>query len=280
MTPVDENRVIAFSRYIMKTFYFPVNTRDLKAAALAAIDSADSPGDAAALAQAAMSAVVNSLGHGARFLTTLGADYPAPGTSGGPQTREIASMRIVALPTMNVSDPNIRRTCADFEPYFDAKSTDGLSGFVLDLRGNEGGPLSDSSCLAGFFIKNGQTVFLTLSKQGALVKYESEAPGRKPINLPIVVLVDKRTDGAALLVAAVLQSQKHALVIGEQKGSINDGVSSLVFPPGVNRGVVLPTGEILLADKHPLASGFHVDVTMAAQDDTGLLNAARAYLVR
>ena len=35
MTPADENRVTSFSRYILKTIYYPANVRDLKAAALA-----------------------------------------------------------------------------------------------------------------------------------------------------------------------------------------------------------------------------------------------------
>jgi hypothetical protein len=278
MTPADENRVTSFSHYILKTFYYSPNLNNLKAAAVAAIDATDPPTDATSLAQAAMGGVVNSLGHGARFLATLGADYPEPGASGGPSTRDVGSLRIVALPTMNVSDPNVRRTCVDFARYFDAKSVDDLSGFVLDLRGNEGGPLTDSSCLVGFFIKTGQTVFQTISKQGTLVKYEAEATGHKPIKLPVAVLIDNRTDGGALLVAAVLQSQRHAAVIGEQKADVNGAVSSLVFPPGANRGVVLPTGEILLDDKKPLSAGIRVDVPVPAQDDTALLNAARAYL--
>ena len=138
--------------------------------------------------------------------------------------------------------------------------------------------MTDSSCLVGFFIKTGQTVFQTISKQGTLVKYEAEATGHKPIKLPVAVLIDNRTDGGALLVAAVLQSQRHAAVIGEQKAAVNGAVSSLVFPPGANRGVVLPTGEILLDDKKPLSAGIHVDVPVPAQDDAALLNAARAYL--
>ena len=205
MTPADENRVTSFSRYILKTVYYPPNVRDLKAAALAAIDATEQPADASSLAQAAMTGVVNSLGHGARFLTTIGADYFAPGSSGGPATRDAGSLRIVTLPTMNVTDPNVRRTCADFVRYFDLKSADDISGFVLDLRGNEGGPLTDSSCLVGFFIKSGQTLFQTITKQGTLTKYESEATGHKPTNLPVAVLIDNRTDSGALLVAAVLQ---------------------------------------------------------------------------
>ena len=85
---------------------------------------------------------------------------------------------------MNVTDPNVRRTCADFVRLFRPKSADDISGFVLDLRGNEGGPLTDSSCLVGFFIKSGQTVVPDDHKQGTLAKYESEANGHKPTNLP------------------------------------------------------------------------------------------------
>jgi C-terminal processing protease CtpA/Prc len=130
----------------------------------------------------------------------------------------------------------------------------------------------------GFFIKSGQTLFQTITKQGTLTKYESEATGHKPTNLPVAVLIDNRTDSGALLVAAVLQGYRHAAVIGEEKPAVNGAVSSLVFPPGANRGVVLPTGEILLEDKRPLSAGIHVDFAIPAQDDTALLNAARAYL--
>jgi hypothetical protein len=43
---------------------------------------------------------------------------------------------------------------------------------------------------------------------------------------------------------------------------------------------VLPTGEILLTDKRPLASGLHIDVPMPAQDEIAMLNAARPFLAR
>jgi C-terminal processing protease CtpA/Prc len=180
---------------------------------------------------------------------------------------------------MNVSDPNVRRTCADFIRYVDAP-TDNANGIVLDLRGNEGGPLTDSSCLAGLFLKSGQPLFQVINKQGTFAKYESEANGHKPINLPLVVLVDNRTDNGGLLVAAVLQDHRRAAVIGELKSNINGAVSSLVFPPGANRGVVLPTGEILLPNQSPLAAGMRLDVAVATEDNNALLNAARAALAQ
>ena len=280
LSPADENRVSAFTHYIEKTFYYPVNTGELKAAAVTAIDQVDPPTDSTAMAQAAMTGVVNALGHGTRLLTTIGADVPQPGSSGGPALRAMGSVRVITLPTMNLFDPNARHTCADFMRYINTQDTDGVSGYVLDLRGNEGGPLTDSSCLVGYFLKSGETIFQVINKQGSLVKYQSEANSHKPTKLPLVVLIDARTDNGGLLVAAVLQDQRRAGIIGEVKPTINGAVSSLVFPPGANRGVVLPTGEILLPDKRPLAAAVRLDVTLHAQDDTAMLNAAREYLAK
>ena len=280
LSPADESHVSAFTHYIEKTFYYPANISELKAAAAAAIDLVDPPTDSTAMAQAAMTGVVNALGHGARLLTTIGSDAPPPGGSGGPALRAMGSVRVVTLPTMNLFDPNARHTCADFMRYIDTQDTDGVSGYVLDLRGNEGGPLTDSSCLVGYFLKPGETIFQVINKQGSLVKYQSEANSHKPTKLPLVVLIDARTDNGGLLVAAVLQDQRRGGVIGEVKPTINGAVSSLVFPPGAGRGVVLPTGEILLPDKRPLAAAVRLDVAMPTQDDTAMLNAARVYLAK
>jgi C-terminal processing protease CtpA/Prc len=280
LSPADESHVSSFTHYILKTFYYPVNIRDLLAAAATATDLVDPPTDGTAMAQAAMTGVVNALGHDTRMLTTIGADIPQPGTKGGPALHAQGSVRVITLPTMNIFDPNTRHTCADFMRYIDTQDTDGVSGYVLDLRGNEGGPLTDSSCLVGYFMKAGETIFQVINKQGSLVKYQSEANSHKPTKLPLVVVIDAHTDNGALLVAAVLRDQHRAGVIGELNPSINGGVSSLVFPPGVNRAVVLPTGEILLPDKRPLAGSVHIDVTMPVQDDAAMLDAARALLAK
>jgi len=282
LTPADENRVASFSRYIQKRFYYPASSPDLQSAAFAAIDStaADPAVDASALAQAAINGMVDALGHGTRFLTTLGSGGAAAegGAATEPSNHQVGSLLVVTFPTMNVTDSNTAHTCTDFVRYFAAKTEGGISGVVLDLRGNEGGPLTDSACLAGLFIKRAALLFQTVSKQGELVKYESKPTTH--IDLPAAVLIDNRTDNGGLLVAAVLQDQKRATIIGEQKSNVNGAVSSLVFPPGVNRALVLPTGEILLPNKHPLAAGVRVDVNMPANDDDALLGAARIALAQ
>ena len=278
MSIEDANRVGAFARYIQKRFYYPTNPHDLESAAIAAMDSQDPAADAAVLAQAAIAGMVDSLGHGTRFLTTLGAAAPQDGAASTPASRQVGPLMWVSLPTMKVTDGNTVPTCTDFVHYFETRSEGHVTGIVLDLRGNEGGPLTDSACLAGLFLKKSTFLFQVLSKQGELVKYESKPTVH--IDLPVAVLIDGRTDNGGLLVAAVLQDQRRAMIIGEQKANVNGAVASLVFPPGVDRALVLPTGEILLPDKHPLAAGVHIDVSMPANDDDALLAAARDSLAK
>jgi hypothetical protein len=284
MAPEDVGHVTSFTRYIQKRFYYPTSWRDLQVAAIAAIDSTatDPAADASTLAQAAINGIVDSLGHGTRFLTTLGSDAPAgqggAAAAAAPSSRQVGSILLVALPTMNVTDSTTAHKCADFVHYFETKTEGRIGGVVLDLRGNEGGPLTDSACLAGLFLKKSAFLFQVVSKQGELVKYESKP--NTHIDVPIAVLIDNRTDNGGLLVAAVLKDQRRATIIGEQKPNINGAVSSLVFPPGVNRALVLATGEILLPNKQPLASGVRVDVTMPANDDDALLAAARTSLAQ
>ena len=278
LAPEDQTRIGTFSRYIQKRFYFPTSSREMQTGAIASIDmkAADPAADASALTQAAVNGIVGSLGHGAQFLTTLGSDGPDGSGGVGPSSRQVGSLILVSLPNMNVTDANTAHTCADFVRQFQVKTEGRITGVVLDLRGNEGSSLTDSSCLAGLFLDKKTFLFQVRDKEGDLVKYESKPDSH--IDMPAAVLIDNRTDKGGILVAAVLQDQRRATLIGEQKTNINGAVSSLVFPPGFHQALVLPTGEILLPKKQPLAAAVHVDVNMPANDEEALLNAARTAL--
>jgi hypothetical protein len=272
IAPEDQGHLTSFSRYLQKRFYYPASWRDLQSAAFAAIDAAGAGTPSDVLTQSAINGMVESLGHGSRFLTTLGADDAPERGKGAASSRQVGSIMLVSLPTMNVTGGNTARTCADFVRYFESPHEGRISGIVLDLRGNEGGPLTDSSCLAGLFVKKSVRLFQVLNKDGELASYEAKPTSH--IDLPTVVLIDGHTDNGGLLVAAVLQDQKRAKVIGEKKADVNGAVSSLVFPPGANRGLVLPTGEIVLPDRQPLGAAVRVDVPMPTGDDQALIDAA------
>lgn len=92
----------------------------------------------------------------------------------------------------------------------------GVSGLVLDLRGNPGGLLSQAIAIVNFFIPKNELVVSTRSNLPSqnkvyLTKNEPIAP-----NLPVVVLVNSRSASASEIVAGALQDLDRAVVLGER----------------------------------------------------------------
>jgi carboxyl-terminal processing protease len=85
------------------------------------------------------------------------------------------------------------------------------AGIVLDLRGNPGGVFSQGIAVASLFLDRGVVVTL-VGAHGRRHGY-SARPGAN--RLPLVVLVDHGSASAAEIVAAALQDNRRALVVGE-----------------------------------------------------------------
>lgn len=94
-------------------------------------------------------------------------------------------------------------------------------GLVLDLRDNPGGLLASAMEVTGFFLRDGVVLYeqrrqgepLPLTVRRAVV----------PVDLPMVVLVNRGTASAAEIVAGALQDHRRALLVGERtfgKGSV------------------------------------------------------------
>jgi carboxyl-terminal processing protease len=84
---------------------------------------------------------------------------------------------------------------------------------ILDLRSAPGGLLDKAVAIADLFVNDG----LILTVKGRSGDQDFEAtPGSWPTNLPIAVLVDRKTMSAAEIIAACLQDHHRALVIGER----------------------------------------------------------------
>lgn len=99
---------------------------------------------------------------------------------------------------------------------------DKLIGYVLDLRNNPGGLLSQAIEVSDAFLEKGEIV----SQRG---RYEEDTertnatPGDLADSLPIVVLVNGGSASASEIVAGALQDHKRAIVMGTQsfgKGSV------------------------------------------------------------
>ena len=96
------------------------------------------------------------------------------------------------------------------------------TGFVLDLRGDPGGLLSEAVETASAFLDGGAVV--TYARRDELAQ-RLDAEGRGDTTTPLVVLVDGSTASAAEVVAGALQDRGRAVVVGARtfgKGTVQE----------------------------------------------------------
>lgn len=132
-----------------------------------------------------------------------------------------------------------------------------LAGYVIDLRGNPGGLLDQAVAVADLFLDGGRIVS-TRGRHPDSHQYYEATPGDIADGKPIVVLINGSSASASEIVAAALQDDGRAVVIGSNsygKGTVqtvirmpNDGELTLTWarfhaPSGytLNHLGVLPT---------------------------------------
>ena len=85
------------------------------------------------------------------------------------------------------------------------------AGIVLDLRGNPGGVFDQAVGVSSLFLERGVIVTLVGVHSGRHV-YSAHGGGTR---LPLVVLVNRLSASAAEIVAAALQDNRRAVIVGE-----------------------------------------------------------------
>ena len=119
-------------------------------------------------------------------------------------------------------------------------------GYILDLRNNPGGLLSQAIKIADFFLDDGEIVSTNGRKARENKKFFARK-GDKINGKPLIVLINNGSASASENVAGALQDQKRAVLLGETtygKGS----VQSII--PLKNRGAIR-----LTVSKYYLPSG-------------------------
>ena len=91
--------------------------------------------------------------------------------------------------------------------------SEGAEGLVIDLRGNEGGALSEVVALADLFLPG--VAILQIREAGGRVSLERDNPGSAWAG-PLAVLVDAGTAAGAEMFAAAIQDHHRGLVIGQR----------------------------------------------------------------
>jgi carboxyl-terminal processing protease len=112
-------------------------------------------------------------------------------------------------------------------------SLQGAEGWVFDLRSNPGGVVIAATQIANLFLKNG-TIVSTMDRNGLR---ETVMSDRHPLTaLPLVLLIDGTSASASEILAAALQDNRRATLVGTRtfgKGVIQK-VNGLTDGSGVN----------------------------------------------
>ena len=145
-----------------------------------------------------------------------------------------------------------------------------LVGYILDLRNNPGGLLSQAIKISDFFLDDGEIVSTKGRKSRENRKFFAKK-GDKINGKPLIVLINNGSASASEIVAGALQDQKRAILLGEAtygKGS----VQSII--PLKNKGAIR-----LTISKYYLPSGKSIseigiipDIKVEEQDEEFVIN--------
>ncbi len=115
----------------------------------------------------------------------------------------------------------------------------GVRSLILDLRRTVGGDLADGTAIADLFLDTRAVLAATRGRSKAEGhEVVDSTPARFP-DLPLVLLVDRGTAGAAEVLAGALQDHDRAAVLGTP--TFGRGVTQRDFPLGAGASVRLTT---------------------------------------
>ncbi len=133
-----------------------------------------------------------------------------------PGTDKIAYVRITGFSA---------DTTAELERALQTLAERKMKGLILDLRDNPGGLLSSACEICDLFLKAGDVVVTTRGRDEK-IRHEYRATVNGPYtNLPMAVLVNGKSASASEIVAACLQDNHRATIVGQRtfgKGTVQD----------------------------------------------------------
>ena len=103
----------------------------------------------------------------------------------------------------------------------------GAQKLILDLRDCADGDTRNGAELANLFLKDG-VIYYCQNRRGERTKEVSAVPAQFVTDMPMVVLINESTAGAAEVAAGALKDQKRAVLVGEKSfgiGSVQDQIA-------------------------------------------------------
>jgi carboxyl-terminal processing protease len=138
-------------------------------------------------------------------------------------------------------------------------------GYIVDLRSNPGGLLDQAIDVSDAFLDHGEIVSQRGRTKDDIERYYAR-PGDMAHGLPLVVLIDAGSASAAEIVAAALQDQRRAIVMGER--SFGKGSVQTVVQTGADAALRLTTARYYTPSGRSVqAGGVDPDITVPQLSD-------------
>lgn len=116
--------------------------------------------------------------------------------------------------------------------FNELKDEHGMTGFILDLRGNGGGLLNEAVEIVNLFVDKGELVVSTKGKESSRNRsYQTTSRPLDP-DIPVVILVDRASASASEIVSGALQDLDRGVVIGQR--TYGKGLVQNVLPLSFN----------------------------------------------
>lgn len=149
-----------------------------------------------------------------------------------------------------------------FHTALAARMKAGAVGIIIDLRNNSGGSIKGMAAMLDTLLPAGNTVSNKDKSGKTTVEYTSDA---NQTNLPVSVIVDRNTLGAAEIFAANIKDYKKGLLVGEK--TAGDGTKDEVVPLSDGSAIVISVANYLTLNGEVFnGKGIDVDVNKALTD--------------
>jgi carboxyl-terminal processing protease len=145
----------------------------------------------------------------------------------------------------------------------------GAQKLILDLRDCSDGEVADGAELANFFLRSGLIAY-TQNREGTKLREFKSEPEKFITDLPMAVLINGSTAGAAELAAGALKDRKRATVVGEKSFGLGSIQKQILLKGGAT--LILTTAKYytpsgkLIQDETSRNAGIKPDV-QAPDDD-------------
>ncbi|MCP4134329.1 MAG: hypothetical protein GY754_25365 [bacterium] len=122
----------------------------------------------------------------------------------------------IKLPSFYQDRVNMKSSARDMKVHTNKLIKKGVTGIILDLRGNPGGLLNEAIDIAGLFIGSGPVVQIKDGRNPAQVYPNVIVDNDNDLfyDGPVVILIDRFSASASEILAGAIKDYKRGLVIG------------------------------------------------------------------